>query len=1135
MNFRLNNSINFLTVCKIYLVIGLCLLTFGVSAQNISEYKVSLSVENQSISLLFKAIESQTPFTFVLNQNIIDDNSSITLSFENSSLEEILSSVSKRLGLQFKQIKSTISVTTDLEVSDQNDFRIKGKVFDSETNEPLIGATVVAAKTTNGNITGLDGDFSFFVSAKTKELTVSFVGYASRSISMGSRSYFEIALEPELEQLGEVVIIGYGTQKSTSISGSVSSLSTKAIRDFPVTSVDQALTGQMAGVQITQNSGSPGSPADIDIRGVSTLTAGSQPLIVVDGMPLSTGNSNINFINPSEIESISVLKDAASAAIYGSRGANGVIIITTKRGRAGKPSFTVNSYTGFQRVSKKVDVMDAYERAQFIATARNNSWVENDPVNHSASDPGSVRPPNLRVPDAFLPYLEGQKGLVNTDWQEEIFRQASIQSHEISASGGFEGFSYFVSGSYFNQQGVVINSGFERYSLRMNLDAQLSDKLKLSVNLAPSFSLSDQISEEDHKGDGVIFTSLLANPIISARRADGSVNLSEQITFANSAGLTPTENPLALALIPSNNFRRSRFISGISLKYYPIESLEIKSYFGADLTYSKEHYFKPSILGSYGVPAPNQPLSRDESEDNFNWIFENTANYDLKLGEHNLTFLVGVSMQKEIDEYLSAFGDDFPNDFIQTANGALQTSGYSFITQRALLSAFGRFNYDFDEKYIVSASLRSDGFSAFGANNRWALFPAASFAWRISEESFLKENTFVSDFKLRASWGVTGNNQIPDFGGLALLQNANAVIDGNVVAGFSSGSSPNQNLSWEETSTIDIGLDVELFNGKVTFTGDLFRSETQGLLLNVPVPGHSGYIRSLQNIGRIQNQGIELSLGFRNHIGDFYISSNVNFSTAENKVLDLGSEQTQIAELLHITQINEPIGSYYGYRVMGVFQNEEQLSSLASDPRAEVGSYIYEDLDGDGEITDNDRTILGDFFPDYTFGFTTQMEYKNFDLSFVIQGKQGYEIFNGLSFFLLNEEGWGNASARIIDDYFVEGGENSNVKYAKPRKSPTDKLYEKSDLMVEDGSYIRVRNVSVGYTLTKKKIPNFPLTSCRVYLSANNPFTFTKYSGYNPEVSSGNTSWNRNPTTPGVDYGAYPLAKTYVVGININF
>lgn len=1140
MTWRLHRVFICLFVCASCLSVAQAQQPAGASA-------ITLDVREISLRELLDILEEQSHVTFAISKKDLDQAPPITLQVERQALSEVLTILRERYGYQCQKIGNTISVkhiqepapasTTDDDAHTSVRRKVSGAIIDAVTSEPLVGASIfVKGMTHIGTIADVEGRFTLTVPAEAKALLASFVGYETKETPLYDATTLTIALTPSSSALEEVVVVGYGTQKEVNVTGAISTLPNDQFKDFPVRSFDQALSGQVAGVQINENTGAPGKSASIDIRGIGTLTAGKQPLIVVDGLPISTENSNINFINPAEIEDITILKDASSASIYGSRAANGVILITTKKGRTGKTEFTLDTYQGIQEVTKKIDVMNAYERANFVATARNNSWVEADPDNNSASDANSIRTSSTRIPDEFMPYIEGEKGLTDTDWQDEIFRPAYMGNYVLSAAGGSEQLNYFVSLGYFDQEGIVVNSDFKRYSLRTNVEAKLAPKLKLTVNLAPTFATSDLVSEDDHKGDGVIFSSLLANPIMAARNEDGSLNIGDQITTADEWGLVPNENPLALALVPEHTFDRARFIGGLSLQYELLEGLTLKTYFGSDFTYSHEKYFRPSTLGSYGVEAPNDAEGTDDTETNMNWVFENTAQYQRTFSDaHHITFLAGMSLQRESDEYNNTTGVDYPNDFVTTISAALETTGYTYRSKRALASGFSRLSYDYQNKYMANLSLRRDGYSAFGDGSKWGLFPAASAGWRIRQEPWMASQQLFSELKLRVSWGIAGNNQIPDFGGLALLQASNAVLDNDVQAGFSQYSSPNDNLSWEETETIDIGIDVGLWQDHITLTADVFKAVTDGLLLDVPVPAHSGFSESLQNIGKIQNQGIELTLGYQNQWGPVSLRTSFNVSTAQNKVLSLGPDQEIISELIHITEIGKPLGCYYGYKVEGVFQTEEQLNSTPHDEDAAVGSYIYADIDDDGEITDSDRTTLGNFFPDYTYGLNTTLGYKNFDLKFLLQGKQGYEILNGLSFFLLNEQGWCNGSTRLLNNYFVASGDADNGKYAKPRQTPTDKLYEKSDLMIEDGSYLRLRNVSIGYTFPKVLLNKISLHAVRVYVSVNNLYTWTNYSGYNPEVTSNNKSWNESPTTPGVDYGAYPLARTYVAGLNLKF
>ena len=1016
----------------------------------------------------------------------------------------------------FSRLRITINWDNDKNSSkliinnNQESIEISGIITD-QGGQPLPGASILEKGTLNGTQSDFNGKFSLKVKSEKAILIVSFVGFLAKEISVKSKIYFNIVLQEDSATLNEVVVIGYGVQAKTKVTNSVSTLKAEDLISSPIASFEEGIAGQLAGVDVVQTSGNPGSNSDINIRGIGTLTANSQPLIVVDGFP--SENFNISSINSSDIDRIDVLKDAASASIYGSRGSNGVILVTTKKGKKGVVKFTFDGFTGFQEVSKTLDMQDAYERARFVAVATKNRG---------------------KAPLAlYQPYLIGIPGLTNTDWQDEIFRIAPMQSSSITASGGTNRMDYFVSGGYFGQEGIVLGSKYSRVNFRINLNFDILKNLKAGFNLAPAYSNRDKVSDGDHKGDGVVLTALMANPLFSPYNPDGSLNLSsDMMRSAIDNGQVAVENPVALALLNTDKRTQWDFLGGGFLEYKPVKDITLKSYFGADYSSSDRETFSPNTVGSYNVLVENnQSKAFNSFFERKNCMIENTAIYNkIFNNKHSLKLLIGQSYQTED---MNTTGSNPLTAIITNIDGVITTTFPKFEEKWSLISYLSRINYDYKDKYIFSGSIRRDGSSRFGVNTKWGWFPSVSGAWRITKEDFFK-NTIFNELKPRASWGITGNNGIPNYGAISLLDDANY----SEFDGLSPSTAPNPNLSWEQTSTLDLGIDISLFKGKLNITADYYNAITDGLLLDVPVPAHSGYSTSLSNIGKVQNSGFEFALNIdKVKLGYVKWSSTFNISTNRNEVLELGPDQDRLLDPFgyHITEVGKPMGSYYTYRKIGIFQNQEQidnyLANNGTQPEMRIGDYIYADLNGDKEITQDDREISGDFFPDFTYGFSNTFKYKNLSFSFLLQGKQGVEIFNGNSFFIRNLEGWSNGH-NDINNYF--SATNPNATYAAPGKHSN--VYQQSDLFIEDGSYIRLRKISVKYALPEKFLENISIDKMSIYIAATNLFTITNYSGFNPEVSSRNTSFNnRQTTTPGFDYGAYPVAKTIVMGLNLSF
>ena len=1116
---------------KILLVLFLSFMAcFTVNAQ-----KVTLQFRQVKLAKVFEAITQQTGLTVAYSRPIVNPDRVVSIEANKEELSDVLTQLLKGMNVAFEigETKIYLKEKTVSETPQKGErlITISGIIVD-EKGEMIIGASIAVQGTTLGTITNADGEYSLANVPENSQITISFIGYQSISLPANAKALGKIVMKEDNELLDEVVVVGYGTQSKARVTGSIASLKKEQIKDMPVTSFEQAIAGQMPGVQVMQQSGTPGSGSSIKVRGASSITAGTNPLIVIDGFPMTTSNT-ATLLNPEDIESIEVLKDASSAAIYGSRGANGVIVVTTKKGKEGKTNINAKAYFGVQKVSHKIEMMDAYEYANFMTTARNNYWVDLNPGVNKPTDDNNTRVKKAHIPDYIVPYLNGETGLINTDWQDEIFQTAAMQQYDISVSGGNQKLSHYTSASFVSQDGIIKNSGFQRFSARSNIQAVINKRVTFDLSLAPSYSKTRQISEKNHKQDGLVLLTTIANPAARAYDEDGSIMYGNQIELGNAWGTSVIESPLAIAKSIKDNLHQFRMIGNANISVNILEGLNFKTHFGMEYSNQREDYFRPSYLGNYNTQAPTQATGKYWNAQTTNWVNENTLNYKKDFGKHHFDVLLGLSAQKQNYLVASMEAANYPNDNVTTLNAGIVNTGTTTESVWTLLSYFGRINYFFQNKYLLNFSIRWDGSSRFGKNNKYGCFPAVSLGWRVKEENWLKNVDMLSDLKLRVSYGKTGNFQINDYGSYSLLQANNYILNGVLVNGLAPATSPNPNISWEKTDQWNAGFDIAFFSNQLSFSADFYHSVTDGLLLDVPVPAASGFTSSLQNIGKLQNRGFELSLKGDFDFSGFKWAPAFNFSLNRNEVKGLGPNQEQIIDGNHITMIGEPIGNFYGYRILGVYKSQEDLDKYPHLNTAKIGTYIYEDISGpngvpDGEITDADRTILGNYNPDYTIGFFNSFSYKNFDLSFMIQCVQGLEIFNSARSFLLNGEGWGNGAKDLYKNYFSET--NPNGKYARPSVATADKLYEKSSYMVEDGSFIRFNNITLGYNFSKTFIAKMGLKGLRVYVTAQNPFTITKYSGYNPEVST-----NSNALTPGIDYGAYPTNKSIAFGLNVNF
>jgi TonB-linked SusC/RagA family outer membrane protein len=1130
-------------------VLQLLFLNFVIAGKSsaqqksIYEVKLSISVRSEGLTEVFSLLESKTGFYFTYNEVVIDPQKVVNLNFKNETLADILNELAKQSNLKFKRINQNIhvykmqqgdKVLEELDTNLLQQKTIQGKVTSLESTDGLPGVNVVEKGTSNGTVTDVDGNYRINVN-EGAVLVFSSVGFTTEEIAIGNRSVIDLVMAADIQQLQELVVVGYGTQAKRDVTGSVASISAESLKDLPVASITESLSGQMAGVQIQQTSGAPGSGLTVRVRGTGSISAGNSPLYVVDGYPL--GQDNISMINPNDIESIDVLKDASAAAIYGSRGANGVVLITTKRGKAGKPKISLDVFGGIQEVPTTIDMLNGEQFADLGREAFNNAWIDRG---GSASDPNDARPNNerLRIPDHFTnPALR-----TDTDWQDEIFRVAAMQNYQVSISGGNETSRYLISGNYFNQDGIVENSNFKRFSFRANVDADLSKKITVGLNLAPSVSFEKRPPTDGHwASDGAVNASLAILPSLPVYNEDGSYAMMASPGYGLTGfGLPGVANPVAFVKEINNDLSRLRLLGNVYAEWEIMDGLTFKTTFGSDLNTERINYFRPSIVPSNQQVAPTIPRGNTESFQDINWLNENTLNYTKTFGEqHTLNALLGYSVQKASFERSRVNADNYPNDLVETVNAGVITGGNFNIEEWSLISYLGRVNYDFANKYLITATIRRDGSSRFGSGNRWGVFPSGSIGWRVSEESFMSGIRTISDLKLRASYGLTGNNLIPNYGAIGLLGSADYVFGagtGSLANGLAPTTITNLGLSWETTRQLNVGIDLGILQDRLFLMVDHYVSNTSDLLLNVPVPTSTGFSTALQNIGEVRNTGWEFTLNANTvSTSNFDWDTDFNISFNRNEVLALGPlgdpirSGSGIGET-HITIIGEPIGNFFGYIQEGVYLNQQDLDNSPRFPNSRPGDVKYKDVDGDGALTPNDRTNIGNNQPDFIWGFTNRLSYKNFDLNFILQGVQGGEILNLSSRFISNLEGNQNQRAEVLNRW-KSPQEPGDGKIPRANSRTTGNNNSVSTRWVEDGSFMRIRNLTIGYNLPQDLASNLKLSGARVYLGIQNLATFTDYRGYNPEVNLGGDQ----ALTPGTDYGGFPLARTYTLGVNLNF
>ena len=1123
------------------LLLAAVLLVASVTA--VSAQQVTVRLRQVKLVQVLDEISRQTGYAFYHSRPTVDPDRIVSLDVADTKLETALDRLfaGTQIGYKIKNRKIYLTAKPAASTPPLQPRTVKGTVTDA-SGESVIGATVVVKGTTRGASTGIDGGFALDVTP-ADVLVVSYIGYDTQEIPVGSRTSFEIRLKEEATALDDVVVIGYGAVRKRDVSTAISSIKAEDIANRPITDFRQSMAGKMPGVQVMQTGGDPEGNVMVRVRGISSATAGNDPLYIVDGVPMENGLSNLN---TNDIESMEVLKDASSAAIYGSRGSNGVILITTKKGKSETIQVTYDGYYGIEQVSKRIDLMNAYQYAQVSKEAHDAAYLDQYP---GGTAPNGDRPESyMNYPVELVPYLNGEPGLTDTDWQDAIFRTASTTSHNIAISGKGKHVNYFISGNYYYKEGVIINSDFERYSFRMNLDGKYKN-FKYGVNFSPSYSKSNKVNASgDYNSGGIVQSALTSCPIWPIYNEDGTFNFQGNGYWRIGTDYQHNEilNPVALATLQSEVIDRMSMTGRAFLGYDICKGLSFQTSFGGSFYGAIDNKYRSSELplrGKAYYDAPSNPEGYSSAGFYFNWLIENQLTYDRTFGDHSLNVILVQSAQKETYKTLNVTATDYPNDQNQTIGGGTVSDGDSKTEQWSLASYLARVQYNYKGKYMLSAAIRADGSSRFGKNNRWGYFPSASAAWRISGEPFFQNAealSWISDLKIRASYGQTGNFQIGNYRHLATMSGDDYILgtgSGSLVSGYKPSDVENPDLTWEKTSMFNVGADLSLLGGYFNLTAEYYYANTTDMLLEVPIPHLTGYSTTLMNIGKVNNRGWELSATSQHsYANGISYSLNANWAKNTNEVKALGANDTPIIQsgsvdhAYYITKVGEPIGSYYLLVQDGIFRNEEDLKAYPHVSTAQPGDFRFVDVDGDGEIDlEKDRTIVGNYMPDFTYGFGGSFGYRGLDFSVAFQGVHGNEILNLNRRYLDNMEGNTNGTTVAFNRWKSPteiGDGNTN----RANRKQTGNNTRTSTWHVEDGSYLRLQNIALGYTLPAKWTRKFYVEKLRIYVSAQNLVTWTDYSGYNPEVSN-----RTSALTPGEDYGTYPLAKTYMVGLNVTF
>jgi TonB-dependent starch-binding outer membrane protein SusC len=1017
-------------------------------------------------------------------------------------------------------------------ISAQSLLKLQGQVVDSRTKQSVLGATVTVKDGTGKKSTTFTdgkGEFAFQVASYPVNLVVEFVGYKDENIDVYEELKAPLVVEVTETRnlLNTVVVIGYGTQKRSELTGSVASIPVSQITSIQPSSFVAGLQGLASGVQVTQTSGAPGGSASIRIRGGNSITGGNEPLYVIDGFPIYNDNSSSNagalnggltsagtkinplsFLSPNDIESIDILKDAAATAIYGSRGANGVIIITTKKGKIGANKVSYDVSFGTQSVSHKIDLLSAAQWAVFKNDAR-----------------ASIGSAALFTDDEIAAY-ETSGG---TDWQSAILRKAPIQNHQLTIVGGNEQTKYSISAGYLGQDGIVINSDFKRYSGRLYLEAKVSDKFSVGASFIEAYSESKVIP------DGV-FSATLQMPAV--------VSIYNSATTTGYTYKSPYElaiaNPVATLNLETNLSNTNRLLVSGFGSYEFIKGLSAKLLIGADLINNKQNSYIPQALYEGSTYAGLAAVGTKSSQ---NLLNENTITYSKSFkNEHNFEFLAGFTQQQSVTEGVVARSDNYANDlttYNDLSAGATALKPSSSYSKWTLKSYLGRVTYNYKQKYFATASFRTDGSSRLGVNNRWGYFPSASFAWQTNKESFFREfaNTaHISNLKVRISAGRTGNQEILPYQSEALLTSYSYPTTGtSTLSGYAVSQLANPNLKWETTAQYDGGFDLGLAKDRINLIVDVYYKKTSDLLLSVPIATTTGYSSVLENIGSVRNKGIEITLNTQNvKTKAFSWNTDITYSINRNKVLSLNSG-TSVVTLTSELQtgsaivVGQPLGAFWGYKTDGLYKSTDEIPSspLLGTSITKVGDVKYVDINEDDAITQaEDMTVIGNAQPKFIGGITNNFTFKHFDLSVFAQFTYGNKIYSYIIQQLMVPSGYRNAIAGFADHYTST---NTTAKYQRANANSTTNAV--SDLYVFDGSFLKIKSVNLGYSLPKGILSKLKVEKVRLYASATNLFTFTKYIGFDPEVNY----FDSNSARQGVDFGAYPSSKTYTAGLSIVF
>jgi len=1132
----------FLTM-KISLLLMFSIILHASASVYSQDTKIDLSVNQTKVKDVLKLIENKTNYRFFFNYDLKELDKEMTMSTKNKTIAQVLNTMFGESNISYKVFDNNVVVIAPKDNLQQ--YKLTGTIVAASDGMPLPGATVTIKGTTKGTITDLDGKFQLEIPDANAVILVSFIGYVKKEIVLAGQQSITIELQEETKNIKEVVVVGYGQMKRTDLTGSVVSISKDVIEKSIPTTIDQALQGHLAGVQVQQNSGTPGASSSTRIRGISSLSGSNEPIYVIDGVIIdaSTGSNSSNAlssINPSDIASVDVLKDASATAIYGSRGANGVIIITTKQGKDGKIMISYDSNVGMQEMPKKLDLLNLLQ----YAIHKNNR-----------ADAGIVTRDNNFIRADLL----GS----GTDWQNELFSKALMQSHNLSVSGGNEKTTFSMGTGYLNQEGIAVGSGFDRFNLYGKVDTKATDFLKFGIN----FALNETHQITTVTDGSLIKIALKQTPDVAARNADGNFDGPNTTEYVQN-------NPLGLALLNDNSNKKMGIRGNTFAEATLMKGLTLRSEYAFSYDVGGSTTFNPSY--TFGALTNTvRTGTRSESVSKY-WTLRNVLTFNRSFGIHSINFMLGQEMQKSAWEYLYGYRSGY------LSNGATDLDAGDATTAKnanssetnSISSFFGRAFYSFNDKYLITATIRRDGSSKFAKDNHWGVFPSTALAWKVSNEDFLKNNQYINNLKLRLGWGSVGNQSIQNYAYTSIYRASATAAWGTALL---PSNTANPDVKWETTSSSNLGLDLGILNNRIELIADLYYKKTNNLLLSQPLPAYLGstgmgsVTPPVVNIGSLENKGLELTLNTINiDKKDFNWRSNFVLSLNRNKILTLTTASSVLdkslqegSDVQNLTRsaVGLPIGQFSGYKVIGRFEKATDFyyknskgevvptalpeNMKIGENSVWIGDYIFEDVNKDGVINEKDRTYIGNPEPKFTYGIGNTFSYKNFDLNIFITGSYGGDVVNYQRRWLENPRentnlltsALGYAQLGLINsagpnDYRnvqIIGGDPYMPRMAASTLSSASN-YRFSDRFIEDGSYLRIQNISLGYTLPKSLATRLKLQSVKVYAKLQNVYTFTKYSGYDPEIGS----LNQDALLTGIDNARYPSPRIYTLGLNIS-